>query len=128
MSVKQGIETTHPNGALETAKLVLAFAIAAGGVVAFYWFGAQPLWQRALLVIGGSVVAVILALTSQPGRELWGFVQGSQVELKKMVWPTRQEALQTTLVLVVFVIVLAVIMLGIDWVLAWGIEKALEGA
>jgi len=128
MSVKQGIETTQGNGALDTAKLVLAFAAAAGGIVAYYWFGAQPLWQRVLMVVGGAVVGVALALMTQPGRELWGFVQGSQVELKKMVWPTRQEAFQTTLVLVVFVIVLAVIMLGIDWVLAWGVEQVLGGA
>lgn len=128
MSVKQGIETTQPNGTLDTAKLVLAFAAAAGGIVAYYWFGTQPLWQRALMVVGGAVLGIVLALATQPGRDLWGFVQGSQVELKKMVWPTRQEALQTTLVLVVFVIVLAVIMLGIDWVLAWGVEQVLGGA
>ena len=128
MSVKQGIETTQSNGTLDTVKLVLAFAAAAGGIVAFYWFGAQPLWQRALMVAGGAVLGIALAIATQPGRELWGFVQGSQVELKKMVWPTRQEAFQTTLVLVIFVIVLAVIMLGIDWVLAWGIEKVLGGA
>ena len=128
MSVKQGIETTQSNGTLDTVKLVLAFAAAAGGIVAFYWFGAQPLWQRALMVAGGAVLGIVLAIATQPGRELWGFVQGSQVELKKMVWPTRQEAFQTTLVLVVFVIILAVIMLGIDWVLAWGVEKVLGGA
>ena len=128
MSVKQGIETTQGNGTLDTAKLVFAFAIAAGGIVAYYWFGTQPLWQRALMVVGGASLGVVLALATQPGRDLWGFVQGSQVELRKMVWPTRQEAFQTTLVLVIFVIVLAVIMLGIDWVLAWGIEKVLGGA
>jgi preprotein translocase subunit SecE len=128
MSVKQGIETTEANGTLDTVKLVLAFAAAAGGIVAYYWFDAQPFWQRVLMVVGGAVLGVVLALASQPGRELWGFVQGSQVELKKMVWPTRQEAVQTTLVLVVFVIILAVIMLGIDWVLAWGVEKVLGGA
>ena len=128
MSIKQDIETARPDGRLETAKLVLACAAATGGVVAFYWFGAQPLWQRALLVVGGALIGAILALTSQPGRELWGFVQGSQVEIRKMVWPTRQEALQTTLVLVVFVIVLAILMLGVDWALQWGVEKVLEGA
>ncbi len=127
MSVKQGIEA-QPNGALDTAKLVLAFVAATGGIVAYYWFGTQPLWQRALMVVGGAVLGIVLALASQPGRELWGFVQGSQVEIKKMVWPTRQEAFQTTLVLVVFVIILAVIMLGIDWVLARGVEEVLGGA
>jgi len=128
MSVKQNIETTQGNETLDTAKLVLAFAAAAGGIVAYYWFGAQPLWQRALMVVGGAALGVVLALATQPGRDLWGFVQGSQVEIKKMVWPTRQETFQTTLVLVIFVIVLAVLMLGIDWVLSWGVEKVLGAA
>ena len=128
MSVKQGIETTQPNGTLDTAKLVLASVFVLGGIVAFYWFGTLPLWQRVLIVAGGAIAGLILALSSQPGRELWGFVQGSQVELKKMVWPTRQEAFQTTLVLVVFVIILAVILLGIDWVLAWSVENVLGRA
>lgn len=128
MSVKQGIETTQPNGALDTVKLTLAVLLAFGGFVAFYWFDSLPTWQRALMVAVGAVAGVVLALLTQQGRDLWGFVQGSQVELRKMVWPTRHEAFQTTLLLVVFVFVLAVLMLAIDWLLASGIEKLLGSA
>ena len=128
MSVQQEVSGAQPNGVLDTAKLLLAAVLAAGGIVAFYWFAASPMWQRILMVVAGAATGAALALTSQAGRDLWEFVDGSRVELKKMVWPTRQEALQTTLVLVVFVVILGVIMLFIDMGLNWAIERLLGRA
>ena len=128
MSVKQGIEESQPNGTLDTAKLLLAAALAGGGVVAFYWYAALPPWQRMLMAAAGAVASVALALTTQAGRDLWGFVDNSRIELKKMVWPTKQEAMQTTLLLVVFVAILGVIMLLIDMGLAWAVEKLIGRA
>ena len=128
MSVNPEIGRAPANAALDTAKLVLATIVAAGGIVAFYWFSAMPVWQRMLMVAAGAVIGVLLAFTTQPGRELWAFVDGSRIELRKMVWPTRQEAVQTTLILVVFVVVLGVVMLLIDMSLAWAVERLLGRA
>jgi len=128
MSVNQEIGRAPANAALDTAKLVLAAILAAGGIVAFYWFAAEPVWQRTLMVAAGAVAGVLLALATQPGRDLWAFVDGSRIELRKMVWPTRQEAVQTTLILVVFVVILGVIMLLIDMSLAWAVERLLGRA
>ena len=128
MSVNQEIGRAPANGAIETAKLVLATVVAAGGIVAFYWFVELPVWQRTLMVAAGTVASVLLALATQPGRELWAFVDGSRVELRKMIWPTRQEAIQTTIILVVFVMILAVVMLLIDMSLTWAIERLLGRA
>ncbi len=128
MSVNQEISRAPVNGTLDTAKLVLATVVAAGGIVAFYWFVQLPVWQRTLMVAAGAVAGVLLALATQPGRDLWAFVDGSRIELRKMVWPTRQEAVQTTLILVVFVVILGVIMLLIDMSLNWAVERLLGRA
>ena len=128
MSANQEISRAPVNGALDTAKLVLATVVAAGGIVAFYWFAEMPVWQRTLMVAAGAVASVLLALATQPGRELWSFVDGSRIELRKMVWPTRQEAVQTTLILVVFVVILGIVMLLIDMSLSWAVERLLGRA
>jgi preprotein translocase subunit SecE len=128
MSVKQGIETTQDGGALDTARLLLAGAFAVGSIVAYYWFATLPGLQRGLIALAGAVVAVVLALTTRAGRELWSFADTSRVEIRKMVWPTKQEATQTTLLLAVFVVILGVVMLLIDMSLNWALELLLGGA
>ena len=128
MNANQEIGRAPAEGALDTAKLVLATIFVAGGIVAFYWFAALPVWQRTLMVVAGAVIGVLLAFASQPGRELWSFVDGSRIELRKMVWPTRQEAVQTTLLLVVFVAILGVVMLLIDMGLNLAIQSLLGRA
>jgi len=103
---------------VDAFKLVLAAAALVGGMVAYYWFGNQPQVLRVLMVLGGLVAGLVLLYWSAPGRELWDYVQGSRVELRKMVWPTRQETWRTTLVVFVFVMALGVFFWIIDWALA----------
>src|SRR5688572_15883119 len=95
---------THA-GALDTAKVVLAAIVLAGGIAGFYLLGDLPLVVRWLVVLGGIVAGLAIAMQSQYGRELWQFTQSARIELRKVVWPTRPETLQTTLVVFVFVIV-----------------------
>jgi preprotein translocase subunit SecE len=66
------------------------------------------------------VAGPVLHYWSAPGRELWSYVQSSRVELRKMVWPTRQETIRTTAVVFVFVMALAVFFWLVDMGLAWG--------
>jgi preprotein translocase subunit SecE len=103
---------------VDAFKLVLAAAALVGGMVAYYWFGNQPQVLRVLMVLGGLIAGLVLLYWSAPGRELWDYVQGSRVELRKMVWPTRQETWRTTLVVFIFVMALGVFFWIIDWALA----------
>ncbi|MGH8251999.1 MAG: preprotein translocase subunit SecE [Steroidobacteraceae bacterium] len=107
-------------GAIDALKLALAGAALVGGVVAYYWFDQQPQVLRVLMVLGGLIAGLVLLYWSQPGRELWDYVQSSRVELRKMVWPTRQETWRTTLVVFVFVMALGVFFWLVDMALAWG--------
>ena len=107
---------------VDALKLVLAAAALLGGMVAYYWYDQQPQVLRVLMVIAGLIAGFVLLYWSAPGRELWNYVQGSRVELRKMVWPTRQETWRTTLVVFVFVLALGVFFFIVDWVLAKGMR------
>jgi preprotein translocase subunit SecE len=107
-------------GVVDVLKLVLAAAALVAGVIAYYWFENEPQVLRVLMVLGGLIGGLVLLYWSEPGRELWDYVQSSRVELRKMVWPTRQETWRTTLVVFVFVMALGVFFWLVDMALAWG--------
>jgi len=111
---------------MDALKLVLAAAALVGGIVIYYWFGDQPAVIRVLAVLAGLILGLVLLYWSQQGRVLWEYVQSSRVELRKMVWPTRQETWRTTLVVFVFVLALGVFFWLVDMLLAWG-AKHLTG-
>ena len=102
---------------LDTVKLVAAVAILVGGIAGFYLLSSYPLAVRWVIVLAAFGVGVLVALQSMQGRTFWQFVQGSRVELRKVVWPTRQETLQTTLVVVVAILVMGIFFWILDWIL-----------
>ncbi len=110
-------------GFADASKLVLAAAALVGGVVAYYLYEDQPQVIRVLMVLAGLAAGIVLLYASQPGRELWNYVQSSRVELRKMVWPTRQETWRTTLVVFLFVVALGVFFWLVDMALAWGVKN-----
>jgi preprotein translocase subunit SecE len=103
--------------ALDTVKLVAAVAILVGGIAGFYLLTSYPLAVRWVIVLAALGAGVLVALQSVQGRDFWQFVQGSRVELRKVVWPTRQETLQTTLVVVVAILVMGIFFWVLDWIL-----------
>jgi preprotein translocase subunit SecE len=110
-------QVQQPSGGLDVAKLVAAILIVVAGVVGFYYLSEQTLWVRWLIVLAAVVLGIFVALQSAQGKELWTFVQSSRVELRKVVWPTRQETLQVTLLVFVVVIVMGVFFWALDWAL-----------
>jgi len=84
---------------------------------AFYLLPDLPIWLRWIIVLAALVLGTLVGLQSAPGRTFWGFVQASRTELRKVVWPTRQEAVQTTLIVLVFVVVVALLLFVLDWML-----------
>jgi preprotein translocase subunit SecE len=102
---------------LDTAKLVVSATIIVVGIWAFYFFAGYSLLLRvvALLALAGGAAAI--ALTSHQGRQLWRFAADSRMEVRKVVWPTRQETLQTTLIVLVMVLLLGILLWLFDMVL-----------
>ncbi|NCA71493.1 MAG: preprotein translocase subunit SecE [Sphingobacteriia bacterium] len=111
---------------LDTAKLVAAAALLVVGIIAFYLFEDYSTLLRViglLVVVGG---AVALAMMTAPGRVLWQFASDARMEVRKVVWPSRQETLQTTLIVIVMVLIVGIILWLFDMVLM-AILRALTG-
>jgi preprotein translocase subunit SecE len=113
-------------GAANTAKLVVAILIVLAGVVGYYLLANQAAWLRWLAVVGGIVLAAIVIAWSQYGTDLRQFMHDARVELRKIVWPSRQETGMTTVVVFVFVLAAGLFFWGLDLVLAWA-TRALTG-
>ena len=102
---------------LDTSKLVMSVALVVIGIWAFYFFAGYSLLLRVigLLVLAGGAAAI--ALTTHPGRQLWRFAIDARMEVRKVVWPTRQETIQTTLIVMVMVFLLGLLLWLFDMVL-----------
>lgn len=107
---------------LDTIKLIGAILLIIAGIVAYYWFGTQNQLLRTAFVVIGLVLAALLAWQTQIGRSLWGFISSSRNEVRKMVWPTREETLQTTVAVIVVVLITAVLMWLLDILLFWALH------
>jgi len=103
-------------------KLLLAVLLLAGGVIAFYYFEEQILVVRVLGLLAIAGIAVFVAAQSAVGRNVLGFVTGAQSEIRRVVWPTRAETVQTTLAVLVIVLLVGVALWLLDMVLLWGIQ------
>lgn len=104
--------------ALDAAKLAVGVAIVVAGIAGFYLLTAQPIWLRWIIVLAAFALGGLVSLQSYQGKTFWSFVQGSRVELRKVVWPNRQETMQVTIVVFVMVVVLALFFWGLDTLLA----------
>ncbi len=104
---------------LDAAKWAAAVALAAGAIGGFYYFGEQPLVFRVPGLLAGAGVAFAILTTTARGRAVWAFGRGAKQEVRKVVWPTRRETLQTTLVVAVVVILVATFLWLMDLLLLW---------
>ena len=101
-------------------------ALVVAGVFAFYWFANQ--WAvalRGLAVAAGLVLGGVVFVTTAKGREVLEFLGESRFELRKVVWPSRQQAMRTTWVVIVVVIAVSLLLAGFDVVIQWAVKLLL---
>ena len=113
------------NTRLDTVKLIIALLIVLGVIAAFYIFAEHSLLVRVIGLVAGAGLAIAIAMQTEKGRQTWGFFQDAQMEVRKVVWPTRDETIQTTLLVIVMVIIVSLILWGLDWTLGSMISKLL---
>jgi len=107
-------------GPADIGKLALASIVLIAGIIGFYYFSDNPnvpSFARVIGVIAAVAAALAIGAFTVPGRKLRGFVAESQFELRKVVWPSRDETLKTTGIIIVVVIILSLLMGLIDWLL-----------
>ncbi len=125
MSTQPQVETVATGA--DKAKLAGAALLLLGAIVAFYYLGKQDLWLRVLTLLAIMAAAVALFFTSESGKQLIAFGRDSVREVKKVVWPTRKEALQMTGYVFAFVFVMALFMWITDKTLEWVLYDLILG-
>ena len=102
---------------LDTVKLLGSVLILLAGVVSYYYLIQISILLRVLIVLASVVVSLVIFFQTQRGKTLWEFFQGSRVEIKKVIWPTKQETFQTTLTVFVFVLIMGIFFWLLDFLL-----------
>ena len=116
----------HTSGAIpDPAKWVGALVIIATGIAGFYYWSDESLLLRVIGLLVLSAVALFVAVQTEKGRAAWEFVRESHTEVRKVVWPTRKETTQTTLIVIAMVGLVAIIMWILDGFLAWLVKLLL---
>ncbi|TWG88520.1 preprotein translocase subunit SecE [Luteimonas sp. J16] len=101
-------------------RYALALLLVAAGVFAFYWFDGQwPGAARIAAVMVGVVAGLAVFLTTAKGHQTREFLYESRFELRKVVWPTRQEAMRMTWIVMVVVVIIALLLAGFDTIIQW---------
>ena len=111
------VQTPVGASAKDMALMTLSIIVLLGAIVAFYWFDEQALPIRVAMVVVGFAAAAGLMWFSSYGREFWQFAVAARIELRKVVWPSRDETVKTTYVVFIFAIVMGVFFWGLDWLL-----------
>ena len=113
-------KTLHTQSASggDIVKYALALLLAAAGLFAFYWFdGRWPGGVRVLAVVAGLVAGALVFMTTAKGAQTREFLSESRFELRKVVWPTRQETTRTMWVVIAVVILMSLMLAGMDLVI-----------
>jgi preprotein translocase subunit SecE len=98
------------------------FAVAAFVVVGVFgnqFYSAEPILYRVLALLVIAAASTFVALQTAKGQSFFNLVKEARIEIRKVVWPTRQETTQTTLMVVAVVLVMALLLWGLDSLLGW---------
>jgi len=115
-------QTEATTSVIDVVKLVFSVSLVIAGLAGFYYFSEFPLLYRVLGLVAVVLVAMVMALTSTTGRNFSAFVREARQEVRKVVWPSRQETVQTTLTVFAMVFVVGLILWLFDMFLFWGVQ------
>jgi preprotein translocase subunit SecE len=106
-------------GTLDWLKWLAVAALLAGGVFANWYYQDEILLLRVSGLLATATIAALLALQTERGRSIWTLLKEARTEVRRVVWPTNQETTQTTLVVILLVVIFALILWGLDSLLGW---------
>jgi preprotein translocase subunit SecE len=118
---------TTDNTVADKIKLVVAAGLVVAGIAGYYWLAASSILLRLLSVVAGIAAGAVVAWTSAPGQQFLVFAREALAEVKKVVWPTRKETMQTTAAVFAFVVVMAVYLWLSDKTLEWVLYDLILG-
>ena len=107
------------NGGLNGLKWLLVVVLIVAAVGGNIYYADQSLLYRVLALLAIAVVAALVAVQTVQGAAFWKLSKEARTEIRKVVWPTRQETTQTTIIVVGFVLLMSLILWGLDTLLGW---------
>jgi preprotein translocase subunit SecE len=111
--------TESSQSVLDWLKWLVVVALLAAAIVGNWYYQDQSLLYRVLAVLALAAVAALVSFQTSQGKALWTLVKESRVEIRRVVWPNRQETTQTTFIVVGLVLVFSLILWGLDSLLSW---------
>jgi preprotein translocase subunit SecE len=118
--------TEVQSNSMDSVKLFVALLVLVAGVAGFYLFEEHSLLLRVIGLLTVVVAAVLIALQTAVGKSIWSFAADARTEVRKVVWPTRQETIQTTLVVMFVVLLMGIFLWLVDMALM-ALVRALTG-
>lgn len=115
---QQGTETSL----VDRAKWFVVIALVIAGIVGNWWFGEINVFYRALALVAMAALAGFTLFQTEKGKNLWVLMRDARSEVRRVIWPTRQETLQTTLIVIVLILVFALILWALDSLLTWLVQ------
>lgn len=109
--------TVNPSGAMDSVKWVIAVLFLGAAVGGNFYFGEMSVLYRALGVVAAIIIAMVIASTTTKGTEFVSFAKDSRTEVRKVVWPSRQEATQTTAIVLIATLIMALLLWGLDGII-----------
>jgi len=116
--------TMEPNP-LDTAKLSLSLLILVGGLIAFYYYSDASKLFRVSGVIVSTLLSLAIAFQTDKGRQISAFIRDANIEVRKVIWPTRQETVQTTFVVMIVVVIFAILLWLLDLMLGGLVQSTI---
>ncbi len=109
--------------------MVVGLAILGAGIAGFFYYADEVMTLiRAVGLVVAVIIASLVVLQTQRGRDMFGFVREADEQRRKVVWPTRQETFQTTLIVIVITIITAILLFLMDSVFGWLIRRLIGAA
>ncbi|MEM8769955.1 MAG: preprotein translocase subunit SecE [Pseudomonadota bacterium] len=125
MSTSTGAGSEGSSQALDWLKWIVVFGILGGGIFGNWFYGEQSLLYRVLALLALGTVAFLVAIQTERGRSAWTLIKEARGEIRRVVWPTWEETTQTTMVVLVLVLIFALILWLLDTGLSWIVSTVL---
>ena len=116
---------TQDGSAVDWLKWLVVAALLGGGVYGNWYYGDESLLIRVVALIAVALLAGFIAIQTERGRNTWTLLKEARSEIRRVVWPSNQETTQTTLVVLVLIVIFALILWGLDSLLGWIVSSVI---
>jgi len=120
-----GSSEASAHSPLDWLKWLVVIALVGGGVFGNWYYQDQPLLYRVVGLVAVAALAAFMVVQTEKGRAAWTLMKESRAEIRRVVWPKREETVQTTLIVLVLVLIFALILWLLDSGLSWIVSKVI---